>query len=95
MSAHPDPWASTDHDPLSTAAVLHHQASITTGHALALARADIHDAVAADRERRRQYALSARDYAATVLLAPDATPSQRELAGYYLTDAEVFIANSP
>ena len=48
---------------------------IPTTAALAYARADIHAAVAAadDPHRRRQYALSARDYAVTVLLANDAT----------------------
>ncbi|WP_099039988.1 hypothetical protein [Mycobacterium neglectum] len=66
----------------------------TTTAVLAYARADIHAAVAAadDPHRRRQYALSARDYAVTVLLAGDATADQTRHADYYLTDAESFIA---
>ena len=62
----------------------------------AYARADIHAAVAAadDPHRRRQYALSARDYAVTVLLANDATADQTRHADYYLTDAEAFIATT-
>ena len=66
----------------------------TTTRALAYARADIAAAVAAtdDPHRRRQYALSARDYAVTVLLANDATTDQTRHADHYLTDAEAFIA---
>lgn len=66
----------------------------TTTAALAYARADIAAAVAAtdDPHRRRQYALSARDYAVTVLLAADATTDQTRHADRYLTDAEAFIA---
>ena len=95
MTTHIDPWASTDHDPISGPGPLGHNAFIiTTTHALALARADIHAAVANDSHHRRQYALSARDYASMVMRAPDATRQQREHAGYYLADAEVFIANS-
>jgi hypothetical protein len=107
MTTHVDPWANHDHDPTSWADHLaraaggdvepvRHSAVITTVHALGLARADIHDAVAAhdDRHRRRQYALSARDYASMVILAPDSTRQQREYAGYYLADAEVLIANT-
>ena len=84
-----DPWANNDHDPTSAATNTVHRAWITTTHALALARADIHNAVAAEGHTRRQYALSARDYAAMVMLADDATKSQREYAGYYLADAEI------
>lgn len=66
----------------------------TTTAALAYARADIAAAVAAtdDPHRRRQYALSARDYAVTVLLANDATTDQTRHADHYLSDAEAFIA---
>ncbi|WP_260758461.1 hypothetical protein [Mycobacterium sp. SMC-8] len=65
----------------------------TTTAALAYARADIAAAVAAtDDPHRRQYALSARDYAVTVLLANDATTDQTRHADHYLTDAEAFIA---
>jgi hypothetical protein len=50
--------------------------------------ADIHSAVTADGWRRHEYARSARDYAVTVLLATDATPEQRDRAGYYFAEAE-------
>ena len=61
---------------------------MTTTEALAYARSDIHNAVAVhDDDRRQQFARSAAAYAAEVLLAADATASQREHAGYYLDDA--------
>lgn len=90
MTIHTDPWASTDHDPTSNIQYL------SAASTLALARADIHHAVDAadDPHRRCQYALSARDYAAEVLLAPGASPAQRECAGFYLADAEAFIAST-
>ena len=97
MTIHIDPWATPDHDPSSVA---EHQvrpsAVLRTAAALAFARADTHDAGAAqdDPHRRRQYALSARDYAVMVLLADDATPDERQHAEHYLTDAETFIANT-
>jgi hypothetical protein len=69
-----DPWATTDHDPTSyPQAAIVHPAAMSTSHALAMARADIHNAVNADEDHRRnQYALSARDNAAAVLTDPDA-----------------------
>ena len=69
---------------------------MTTTETLALARSDIHAAVAAhdDPYRRGQYARSARDYAAEVLTASDATPSEREHAGYYLDDANGMLATN-
>ena len=94
MTAHPDPWGCIDHDPTSHDQPTRHSALISTRAALSLARADIHDALAATGARRREYALSARGFAAMVLAAPDATPAQREQAGYYLVDAAVFIANT-
>jgi hypothetical protein len=67
--------------------------ALSTTHSLAMARADIHSAVNADdTHRRRQYALSARDNAITVLLEPTSQPSEREYAEYYLADAETIIA---
>ncbi|GAB4989664.1 hypothetical protein MAHJHV58_46820 [Mycobacterium avium subsp. hominissuis] len=62
---------------------------MTTSDTLAHARADIHASVAAhdDPHRRRQYALAARDHAAEVLLAADATPSELEHARHYFADA--------
>ncbi|EHB53294.1 hypothetical protein [Mycolicibacterium vinylchloridicum] len=67
--------------------------ALSTTHSLARARADIHSAVNADdTHRRRQYALSARDNAITVLLEPTSQPSEREYAEYYLADAEAIIA---
>jgi hypothetical protein len=69
---------------------------MTTTKTLAQARSDIHAAVAAhdDPYRRAQYARSARDYAAEVLLAADATSTQREHDGYYLDDANGMLATT-
>ena len=76
-----------------TAALIEDTTSLSTAHTLAMARADIHSAVNADDDhRRRQYALSARDYAVTVLLEPTSDRNQREHAEYYLADAEAMIA---
>jgi len=95
MTAQPDYWASTDHDPTSHTETARHLAAITTAHALALARADIHDALAAATTTCRcSYAHSAYTYATTVLRAADATPHQRRLASYYLVDAHVLLANT-
>jgi len=82
-----DPWAITDHDPLSIATA--------TAATLEEARSDIHAANAAidDPHRRNQYALSARDNAVTVLLAGDANPDELRHAEHYLADAEAIIAN--
>lgn len=68
---------------------------MTTTTALAHARNDIHAAVAAhdDHDRRRQYALSARDHATEVLHAADATRTDLEYAGYYLDDAHGMLAS--
>jgi hypothetical protein len=69
---------------------------LSTAHSLAMARSDIHNAVNADDDhRRRQYALSARDNAVTVLLEPTSQRSEREHAEYYLADAEAIIATTP
>ena len=89
-----DPWASTDHDPTSyPQAPIVHPAAHSTRLSLALARADIHTAVNADdNHRRRQYALSARDYAAEVLCDPTSTAAEMQYAGYYFADAEAIIA---
>ena len=68
----------------------------TTSAVLAAARADIHNAVscADDPHRHRQYALSARDNSAAVLLAPDASADERRHARYYLDNADAIIAES-
>ncbi|MGY4646251.1 hypothetical protein [Mycobacterium sp. URHB0021] len=69
--------------------------STNTADILATARQDIHNAVGADDDqRRRQYALSARDNAVTVLLDPSSTRREREYAEYYLADAQGIIANT-
>lgn len=62
--------------------------------ALARARKDLQNAVLMGRDshRHRQYALSARDEAATVLLAADATGGQRRYARIYFTAAQLFLA---
>jgi hypothetical protein len=89
-----DPWAITDHDPSSIAA-LKQGVRPSTAATLAFARADIHDAAAQDDpHRRRQHALAARDNAVTVLLAADATEHERRDAEYYLAEAETVIANT-
>lgn len=44
-----------------------------------------------DTHRRRQYALSARDEAATALLAPDASSRQLRYARVYLVAAQRFL----
>lgn len=92
MTITANPWAAADHDPTSNLST----AGPSTPAALAYARADIHSAVAAanDPHRRRQYALSARDPAVTVLLAGDATDDEIRPAEHYLADAEAFIANT-
>lgn len=68
---------------------------MNTAATLEEARSDIHAATAAidDPHRRRQYALSARDNAVTVLLAADATPDELRHAEHYAADAEAIIAN--
>ena len=78
MTIHADPWA-TPNDPSSIAEQVRPSAVLSTAAALAFARADNHDAGAAqdDPHRRRQHALSARDYAVMVLLADEATPDER------------------
>ena len=67
--------------------------AISTGSATALAlrraRKDLQNAVlmGLDTHRRRQYALSAQDEAATVLLAGDANAGQLRYARLYFTAA--------
>jgi hypothetical protein len=89
-----DPWATTDHDPTShPQAPIVHPAAASASLALALARADIHTAVNADNAHHQlQYALSARDNAATVLCDHNCTDAERQYAGYYFADAEAIIA---
>lgn len=61
-------------------------AHVATSTALAQARRDLQYAVmmGTDTHRRRQYALSARDEAATVPVAGDATAAQLRYARHYL-----------
>jgi len=72
--------------------------AISTGSATALAlrraRKDLQIAVlmGLDTHRRRQYALSAQDGAATVLLAGDANAGQLRYARLYFTSAQHFSA---
>ena len=76
-----------------TAVLAAEAVALSTAHSLAMARADIHSAVNVDdTHRRRQYALSARVNAVTVLLEPTSRRSEREHAEYYLADAEAIIA---
>jgi hypothetical protein len=89
-----DPWGSADHDPLDIPQPPTRTTQLTTAHGLLLARADMADALAHTGPTRRSYALSGADYAAAVLHASDADDHQRELATYYLADAEV-LAQTP
>lgn len=63
--------------------------------ALTRARRDLQYAVLMGRDthRRRQYALSARDEAATVLLAGSASADQLRYARLYFTAAQLFSAD--
>jgi len=73
-----------------------HAAAMSTSQALAMARADMHCAVNSDTDHRRtQYAFSARDNAATVLLSPGSTPIERSYAEYYFVEADTIIAQGP
>lgn len=85
------PWTTNDHDPISA-----QYTSPETTSRLDEARSDIDAAHAAidDPHRRRQYALSARDSAVSVLLAGDAAPDQIRDADHYLAQAEAFIATA-
>ena len=88
MGQHREPRPHQHHrDPLT------HGAALSTSHALAMARDDIHTAVNADDEHRRlQYALAARDNAAEVLTDPHATRAEIDYASHYFADAEALIA---
>ena len=68
-------------------------APASTATALARARRDLQHAIVmgVDAHRRRQYALSARDEAATVLLAADANSRQLRYARVYLVAAQRFL----
>jgi hypothetical protein len=89
-----DPSANSDHDPTSTLRPpIVHPAAHSTSHTLAMARADIHNAVNADDDQLRlQYALSARDNAAEVLTDPHSSRAEIDYAGYYFADGEAIIA---
>lgn len=67
-------------------------AHVATSTALARARKDLQHAVTmgTDTHRRRQYALSARDEAATVLVAGDATAAELRYARHYFQAAQRF-----
>lgn len=70
-------------------------ADVPVGLALTRARRDLQYAVlmGLDTHRRRQYALSARDEAATVLLAGSASADQLRYARLYFTAAQLFSAD--
>ncbi|MCV7155709.1 hypothetical protein [Mycolicibacterium pyrenivorans] len=67
--------------------------SASAATALARARRDLQHAIlmGVDAHRRRQYALSARDEAATVLLAADVSSRQLRYARVYLEAAQRFL----
>jgi hypothetical protein len=65
---------------------------MSTNIELAAARADLHRAAAAaDPHGRTQYALTARDNAASVLLEPTCTPLERDYAELYFVQADAII----
>jgi hypothetical protein len=68
---------------------------LSTNPALAAARADLHAAVqtSSDEHHRRQYARSARDSAAEVLLNPASTRLECGYARNYFDDADAMIAD--
>jgi len=71
-----DPWATNDHDPTSHLhAPILHAAALTTTHALAMAREDIHQAVNDDDHRRRQYPTVAASSPVSTTPARTARPS--------------------
>jgi hypothetical protein len=71
-----------------------HAAALSTSTALAAARNDLHTAVQADDDhRRQQYALSARDNAAEVLLAPASTPLELDYARGYFDHADALVSD--
>ncbi|KMO72849.1 hypothetical protein MOBUDSM44075_03943 [Mycolicibacterium obuense] len=74
------------------ASLLSLNVAASTATALARARRDLQHAIVmgVDAHRRRQYALSARDEAATVLLAADASSQQLRYARVYLAAAQRF-----
>lgn len=64
-------------------------AALSANAALAAARAQLHEALRAnDDHRREQYAHAARDSAAEVLLNPTISRSERDFAGDYFRDAD-------
>jgi len=81
---------------MTTAALLHRPSSttpaISSGHELAMARAGIRDALAANHYQRLHYAISARDHAAAVLDDGHSSARDRRDARYYLVEAEAIIA---
>lgn len=91
-----DPWADTDHDPLSWIQPPTTEPMIgsTVGRALVFARDDIRAAAEAEDEHRRGYAMSARDNAVVVLLDPSSTRRERKCAEHHLVEAEVIIIDT-
>lgn len=84
----------TDNTLASDARSVVHAAAMSTNLELAEARADLHQAVAAtDAHHRTQYALSARDNAASVLLEPACSPLERDYAGIYFAQAHAIVEN--
>ncbi|WP_239591543.1 hypothetical protein [Mycolicibacterium tusciae] len=81
--------ACCDHSPHAQDALGAH---VDTSTALAQARKDLQYAVfvCTDTHRRRHHALSARDEAATVLVAGDATAVQLRYARHYFDGAQRF-----
>lgn len=94
MTTTNDPWNVCDLDPTSTTAA--QGVPLNTAATLEFARVDFHDAIAAvdDLQRSRQYAISARDCAVTVIAAGDVTADELRLANTYLAGAEALIANT-
>jgi hypothetical protein len=88
------PRTTTEHaEPGHAHASTVHGAALSAGHALAMAREDIHHAIsAADTHHCLRYAESAPTNAGHVLTDPRSAASERQYAGYYFADAEAIIA---
>jgi hypothetical protein len=78
--------------PAPVEATVVHGAAMSTNLSLAAARADLHQAAAAqDDHRRTQYARSARDHASSVLTSPGCSPREREYAELYFAQAHAIV----
>lgn len=86
----PDKPARPDNDVYAAAAPT---TFLSVAHRLAMAREDLHHAIAADdHQRALQYALSTRENAGAALTHPGALATELHDAGHYFAHAEAIIA---